>query len=831
MMPFGGGSGRVGRSRMRLDEMDCADIMMKAVQRKRSRSIARRESFSGTEDDLKKFRDAVEANEKEDLQKDIDEYAVKVRELRGDNIDKNSSAAIKKDSNDIYLDKSPTKENGVEITSTNLEKDTAIVSKQNDKTKFEENEPVNTDNNKVISKTNNNQVKSDPSLGSGEKATEDLDKLNEYLQFPADNAVEPIIVRDEIAQENKEATNVSSNQQEQNVNENLNAQTNESFIPKETPSDKAVFDEKGKSNIADENNVDVPKQTPKEDTENFDNEYIPLNHPIIKSSHIIESKNNAENSNADETNDNDKGIEKDIEDNEIQNVQNIEHPIDVNENILIENVNESKIINITTEKKDTDETNEIVKEIEHDIKDKETQDAQNTEHTIIVNENNLIDNVNESKITNITTEREETDIVTKNTKSNDNMLSLEINANYPKDANESKITNTTSEREEIDIVTENTKLNENLVSIEKNDNDPENVTVPDNGESLCPDSEKIVNNDNNEYSSMNHIDQEKDTLTDISIANEKSNGSQDIEKHELAPEEQKAEIQNKNGSSDLQTKPSKCEDIATSLNGTSNESSEKDPNFLSIVDRIKSDITTLKTLSKQGTKTSVNIDSDLAQKEVLKANSIEDHDHNSISKIELEKTETLNNPSGDHKQSGLKVALDRVCREKSASHIQIPKELSSHLINLSSANISEQLKRSCSNIVAHTMEQELSKEFLLKKLEELLKEERKQVVEDLKRRKEQLQDVKSVHTEEINSLKQRQNNEIRNFHGKHSIEFDNIENNYLDHIEELRKEIEFLENEKQNMKSPNQIITDCLSGTIRLVTCRCLHKICIDINS
>ena len=92
MMPFGGGSGRVGRSRMRLDEMDCADIMMKAVQRKRSRSIARRESFSGTEDDLKKFRDAVEANEKEDLQKDIDEYAVKVRELRGDNIDKKNRA-------------------------------------------------------------------------------------------------------------------------------------------------------------------------------------------------------------------------------------------------------------------------------------------------------------------------------------------------------------------------------------------------------------------------------------------------------------------------------------------------------------------------------------------------------------------------------------------------------------------------------------------------------------------------------------------------------------------------------------------------------------------
>ena len=815
MMPFGGGSGRVGRSRMRLDEMDCADIMMKAVQRKRSRSIARRESFSGTEDDLKKFRDAVEANEKEDLQKDIDEYAVKVRELRGDNIDKNSSAEFKKDSNDIYLDKSPTKENGVEITSTNLEKDTAIVSKQNDKTKFEENEPVNTENNKVISKTNNNQVKPDPSSGSREEATEDPNKQNEYLQISADNTVEPNIVRDGIAQENKDSTNTSSNQQEQNENENLNVQTNESFIPEETPSNKAVFDEKGKSNIADVNNVDIPNQIPKEDTENYDNEYIPLNHPIIKSSHITESKNNAENSNADETNDNDRGIEKEIEDKEIQNVQNIEHPIDVNENILIEDVNESKIINNTTEKKDTDETNKIVKEIKHDIKDKETQNAHNTEHTNIVNESNLIDNVNESKITNITTEREETDKITENTKSNDKML--DINENYPKDDNESKITKT-SEREETDIVTENTKSNDNLVPIEMNDNDPENVTVPDNGESLCPDSEINVYN-NNDNNSINHIDQENDTPTD-SIANEISNGPQVMEKHELAPEKQKVETQNENGSSDLLTKPSKstkqskCEDIATSQNGTTNESGEKDPNFLSIVDRIKSDITTLKTLSKQGTKTSVNIDYDLAQKEVLKGNSIDDHDHG------MEKTETLNNHSGDHKQSGLKVALDRVCREKSASHIQIPKELSSHLINLSSANISEQLKRSCSNIVAHTMEQELSKEFLLKKLEELLKEERKQVVEDLKRRKEQLQDVRSVHTGEINSLKQRQNNEIRNLHGKHSIEFDNIENNYLDHIEQLRKEIEFLENEKQNMKSPNQLITDCLSGTIRLETSR-----------
>ena len=134
MMPFGGGTGRVGRSRMRLDEMDCADIMMKAVQRKRSRSIARRESFSGTEDDLRKFRDAVEANDKEskvlaaDLQKDIDEYAVKVRQIRGDDDSRKksgkeeSAGVMKTDNEDTNLEKLPVKEDkcAIKINSNNL---------------------------------------------------------------------------------------------------------------------------------------------------------------------------------------------------------------------------------------------------------------------------------------------------------------------------------------------------------------------------------------------------------------------------------------------------------------------------------------------------------------------------------------------------------------------------------------------------------------------------------------------------------------------------------------------------------------------------------------
>ena len=118
---------------MRLDEMDCADIMMKAVQRKRSRSIARRESFSGTEDDLRKFRDAVEANDKEskvlaaDLQKDIDEYAVKVRQIRGEDSQKKSekeenTSVNRTDNEDTNLEKLPVKEDkcAIKTNSYNL---------------------------------------------------------------------------------------------------------------------------------------------------------------------------------------------------------------------------------------------------------------------------------------------------------------------------------------------------------------------------------------------------------------------------------------------------------------------------------------------------------------------------------------------------------------------------------------------------------------------------------------------------------------------------------------------------------------------------------------
>merc|ERR1711910_91286 len=104
-------------------------------------------------------------------------------------------------------------------------------------------------------------------------------------------------------------------------------------------------------------------------------------------------------------------------------------------------------------------------------------------------------------------------------------------------------------------------------------------------------------------------------------------------------------------------------------------------------------------------------------------------------------------------------------------------------------NISEQLRKSCSNIVARSQDQELSKEFLLKKLEELLRQERKQVTEDLKRRKEQLLDTKETNAIELDSLKKKHKEELKKLRIDQSQRFTSFENDFLDEMERLKKEI------------------------------------------
>merc|ERR1712032_1588356 len=210
-------------------------------------------------------------------------------------------------------------------------------------------------------------------------------------------------------------------------------------------------------------------------------------------------------------------------------------------------------------------------------------------------------------------------------------------------------------------------------------------------------------------------------------------------------------------------------------------------NFLSIVDRIKTDITTLKTLSKSGTNASLNVHNEVIELTRGAEKAITETDPKSSSQSDHSELETSRN---------------------SENQVKISKELSSHLINLSSANIPEQLRKSCSNIVA--MNQDYSKEFLLKKLEELLKQESKQVSEDLERRREQLRETQSSNSEVLRQMTERHKNELRTLNKQQTIKLAKIENLYLDEIEDTRKEIELLENEEQNVKPQNQIINDCI---------------------
>ena len=105
---------------------------------------------------------------------------------------------------------------------------------------------------------------------------------------------------------------------------------------------------------------------------------------------------------------------------------------------------------------------------------------------------------------------------------------------------------------------------------------------------------------------------------------------------------------------------------------------------------------------------------------------------------------------------------------------------------------------------------DMSKEYLLKRLGDLLSQEKNQLNEDLLRRKQQLQDTLNIQADEIVSLDKRHKEEVRQIRNNHAQKFAELECNYLDYVEDLKKEIELLENEKDNMSAPVDLISNYL---------------------
>lgn len=673
MMPFGGGTGRVGRSRMRLDEMDCADIMMKAVQRKRSRSIARRESFSGTEDDLRKFRDAVEANDKEskvlaaDLQKDIDEYAVKVRQIRGDDPLKKSGNeenrnVIRTDNEDTNLEKLPVKEDkcALKTNSNNLgENQSDCVS-----TAKNINEGVkNAEHSHGDTKYSNGDKKNESQAsGDFEQVTKpnELQNYNEPQEKSNHENLEKSLCRDD---NGSKVNNIVTNEGE-----------TVSFDCEVKPGVSCTEEDKTVLYAKEDDNYEEKPDEEKPDEEKPDEEKPNEEKPTVV--------------------------------NEVQDPENCQ----VHEDEVVDKVQEDEI----APEKDC----QVHEDFKEDIRDQENvlDNTAAPEEVFEVQEN--VENISPVP-----------------DKINDQFGDLMVDGD--------------NLQSEIETTNEN-----NAQATQENSTDQYQISQE-------PEPEPEVKVEGTHTGSYNEENGDEKLWTDSnSCAIETSVKTEDP-------------IENK------------CKAKTHEVQITEVVSDQpQEVNFLSIVDRIKTDITTLKTLSKSGTNASVNVNSE---------------EHELINRAEAANFEEKNILDGQ-KQLEASKNLD--------NQVKISKELSSHLINLSSANISEQLRKSCSNIVA--MNQDFSKEFLLKKLEELLKQESKQVSEDLEGRREQLRETQASHKEDLRKMTERHKNELNTLNKQQAIKLNRIENLYLDEIEDTRKEIELLENEQQNVKPQNKIINDCI---------------------
>jgi len=173
-------------------------------------------------------------------------------------------------------------------------------------------------------------------------------------------------------------------------------------------------------------------------------------------------------------------------------------------------------------------------------------------------------------------------------------------------------------------------------------------------------------------------------------------------------------------------------------------------------------------------------------------------------------------------QVGLKVAMDRVLREKSAAkEMSVPRELASQLLSLSSANVSAELKRSCSNIVARSMGQDENseKKYLLSRLEELLRLEKQQVNADLKARRKQLGETRVGQKDEFDGLQRKHQEEVALMRLRQQEERRRVEAHFLDKADHLRKEVELLENEMESMNSPSQLANLALDPSLLSFTC------------
>ena len=146
-----------------------------------------------------------------------------------------------------------------------------------------------------------------------------------------------------------------------------------------------------------------------------------------------------------------------------------------------------------------------------------------------------------------------------------------------------------------------------------------------------------------------------------------------------------------------------------------------------------------------------------------------------------------------------------------------PQDFTPQLLTLSSANVSSQLRRRCSNIIAlSASERNFSeKEILLKRLRELIELEVKTVQSEIDNKKKMVKSIRSRHKEEMNKLVSKHHTELTALSEKHRKILEKNEEDFKMRIHKVRSELDYLETELRHLSVPVQLLSSLLPSTSR----------------
>ena len=155
------------------------------------------------------------------------------------------------------------------------------------------------------------------------------------------------------------------------------------------------------------------------------------------------------------------------------------------------------------------------------------------------------------------------------------------------------------------------------------------------------------------------------------------------------------------------------------------------------------------------------------------------------------------------------VKVRTICSEEEDSE---PQQLTSHLLSLSSGNVSSELRKSCSNIISLSTSKRNSseKEILLKRLKELIDLEVKSIKSEIETKKKQMKSLRSHHKQEIDKLLEKHQVEQNALSVKHNNEMETHEEYFKKKIRKVKNDLDYLETELHHLSGPVHMLSSLL---------------------